>query len=265
MKKVIIIGGGIAGLTAGVFLQKAGFETDIYEKNSIPGGLCIGWQRKGFLIDNCIHWLTGSKPGSAMNELWKEIGALGDNVELIKKEMFFSSELDGETLTFWRDPEKTRMEMLALSPEDATEINKFIDNAKIAGEMRIPADKPIDVMNPIELVKLGKSMKSVMPVMKEYGKDDLKDLSNRFRHPLIKKAFTDYMADYYQAFSFVYCYGTIATGNGDVPKGGSLAMALGLRISIRNLAAQFITAQMWKELSYPESGQRELSLTAGMK
>ena len=36
MKKVVIIGGGIAGMTAGVLLQKAGFKTEIYEKNALP-------------------------------------------------------------------------------------------------------------------------------------------------------------------------------------------------------------------------------------
>lgn len=118
MKKDVIIGGGIAGMTAGVLLQKAGFKTEIYEKNALPGGQCTGWKREGYFIDNCIHWLTGTRPGSALHELWKEIGALGDDVELYEKEMFFSSKLDGQTLTFWRDKERTRKEMLELSPED---------------------------------------------------------------------------------------------------------------------------------------------------
>ena len=57
-KKIIIIGGGIAGLTAGIYAQKHGFISEIYEKNPIAGGLCMSWKRKGFLIDGCIHWLT---------------------------------------------------------------------------------------------------------------------------------------------------------------------------------------------------------------
>ena len=36
MKKVVIVGGGIAGLTAGILLQKAGYQTEIYEKNPLP-------------------------------------------------------------------------------------------------------------------------------------------------------------------------------------------------------------------------------------
>ena len=54
MKKVVIIGGGIAGMTAGILLQNAGFATEIYEKNAVPGGQCTGWKREGYFIDNCI-------------------------------------------------------------------------------------------------------------------------------------------------------------------------------------------------------------------
>lgn len=52
MKKTVIIGGGIAGLTAGIYLQKAGIQTEIYEKNKVPGGMCMGWRREGYFIDN---------------------------------------------------------------------------------------------------------------------------------------------------------------------------------------------------------------------
>lgn len=127
MKKVIIIGAGISGMTAGIYLQKAGFETEIYEKNAVPGGQCTGWKREGYMIDNCIHWLTGTKEGSGLNELWKEVGALGDGIEVYKKEKFFSVELAGETLTLWRDKDRTRKELLALSLEDEAEINQLMD------------------------------------------------------------------------------------------------------------------------------------------
>ena len=54
-EKIVVIGGGIAGLTAGIYGLLSGFEVEIYEKNAIPGGECIGWNRKGYHIDNCIH------------------------------------------------------------------------------------------------------------------------------------------------------------------------------------------------------------------
>lgn len=226
MKKIVIIGGGIAGMTAGVLLQKAGYHTEIYEKNALPGGQCTGWKREGYFIDNCIHWLTGTRPGSALHELWEEIGALGDDVELCQKEMFYSSKLDSQTITFWRDKERTRRELLALSPEDAEEINKLIDYVSLAESMVVPAEKPFDAMNLLDYIKLGMSMKEMAEVMKEYGKMDIHELAKRFKHPLIQRAITDYMPSGYQAYAFLVSYGTVTGGNGDIPKGGSLAMAL---------------------------------------
>lgn len=226
MKKIVIIGGGIAGLTAGVLLQKAGFQTEIFEKNALPGGQCTGWKREGYFIDNCIHWLTGTRPGSALHDLWKEIGALGDGVEVYEKEMFFSFKLNGETLTFWRDKERTRKELLSLSPEDEKEINKLIDYVSLAETMTVPVEKPFDAMTPFDFIKLGMSMKEMGKVMKEYGNMDIKELAMRFQHPLIRRAITDYMPRGYQAYAFLVSYATVTGGNGDIPKGGSLSMSL---------------------------------------
>lgn len=226
MKKVVIIGGGIAGMTAGIYLQKAGFATEIYEKNAVPGGQCMGWKREGYMIDNCIHWLTGSRPGSGLHELWKEVGALGEGVELYEKEKFFTAELDGESVTFWRDKERTRKELLTLSPEDAEEINKLMDMVALAESMQVPVEKPFDKMNPIEFMKLGMSMKDMGKVMKLYSGMDIEELAERFRHPLIRRAIVDYMPPGYQAYAFIVSYATVTGGNGDIPKGGSLAMAL---------------------------------------
>ena len=38
-KKVIVVGAGIAGLTAAIYAQRSGFDVTIMEKHIIPGGL----------------------------------------------------------------------------------------------------------------------------------------------------------------------------------------------------------------------------------
>ena len=35
-EKVIVIGGGVAGLSAGIYALLSGFDAEIYEKNAIP-------------------------------------------------------------------------------------------------------------------------------------------------------------------------------------------------------------------------------------
>lgn len=226
MKKVVIIGAGISGMTAGIYLQKAGFETEIYEKNSVPGGQCTGWKREGYMIDNCIHWLTGSKEGSGLHELWKEVGALGDGVEVYEKEKFFSLEFNGEILTLWRDKDRTRKELLALSPEDEAEINLLMDMVAAAESMQVPVEKPFDKMSIFDYIKMGMSMAEMGKVMKLYGGMDIKELAERFKHPLIQRAIIDYMPPGYQAYAFVVSYATVTAGNGDIPREGSLSMAL---------------------------------------
>ncbi len=59
-KSVIIIGAGIGGLSTGCYAQMNGYKTRIFEMGDKPGGLCTAWQRKGYIIDGCLHWLVGS-------------------------------------------------------------------------------------------------------------------------------------------------------------------------------------------------------------
>ena len=78
-KKVVIIGGGISGMTTGIYLQLNGYDTLIVEKNAVPGGACTGWERSGCYIDGCIHWTTGVDPGSSYYDLRGDAGAIDDN------------------------------------------------------------------------------------------------------------------------------------------------------------------------------------------
>ena len=89
-QKVVIVGGGIAGLTAGIYAQLAGFEAHIYEKNALPGGECMSWNRKGYQIDNCIHWLTGTKKDTALYNVWKNVGAIDDDTEYADTQRFYA-------------------------------------------------------------------------------------------------------------------------------------------------------------------------------
>ncbi len=64
-KSIIIIGAGIAGLTAGIYGRLNGYKTSIFEMGIKPGGLCTAWERQGYIIDGCLHWLVGTSPKSS--------------------------------------------------------------------------------------------------------------------------------------------------------------------------------------------------------
>ena len=121
-KKIVIIGGGIGGLSAGIYALKAGYDAAIYEKNPVAGGECMGWNRKGYHIDNCIHWLTGTDEKTDLWKVWNTLGAIDENTAYVDEGKFYSSILDGKELTLWNDLEKTRNELIAFAPEDKKKI-----------------------------------------------------------------------------------------------------------------------------------------------
>jgi phytoene dehydrogenase-like protein len=125
MKKVIIIGAGIAGLTCGIYARLNGFDTEIYESHGIPGGECTGWDRDGYHFDGCVHWLVGSKPGTSLNSLWRETGVIDDSVRIINHDVFTRYEEDGASVTLYTDADKLEKHLLDIAPEDKSAIKEL--------------------------------------------------------------------------------------------------------------------------------------------
>ncbi|ABX42265.1 FAD-dependent oxidoreductase [Lachnoclostridium phytofermentans] len=70
MKKVVVVGAGIAGLSAAIYAQRSGFEVTLCGQHSIVGGMCTSWRRKGYLFEGTINWLTGSNPKTEVFQMW---------------------------------------------------------------------------------------------------------------------------------------------------------------------------------------------------
>ena len=224
-KKIVIVGAGITGLTAGVYALKAGFQVEIYEKHSIVGGECTGWDREGYHIDNCIHWMMGTTKGTALNKIWQEVGAIDDDVEIIQSDHMYTSELKNEKLTLWQDINRTEKELLDLSPEDEKEIKDLIEAIKMSQHIQIPSEKPPEMMNLVDVIKMLVTMGDALKLFKKYRGIDTQDLMNRFKHPLIRCLISDFCTKESQAQSFPMAYGNFVGGDGGIPKGGSRAMA----------------------------------------
>jgi protoporphyrinogen oxidase len=56
-KKIIILGAGVAGLSAAWHLQRNGIDCSVYEKEDEAGGLCRSQKIKDFTFDYCGHVL----------------------------------------------------------------------------------------------------------------------------------------------------------------------------------------------------------------
>jgi phytoene desaturase len=56
MKKIIVIGSGVAGLSAACCLAKEGFDVTVFEKNDTAGGRARKFESQGFVFDMGPSW-----------------------------------------------------------------------------------------------------------------------------------------------------------------------------------------------------------------
>src|SRR4030042_2649905 len=72
--KIIIIGSGISGLTAGAYLAKSGHSVPIYEQYNAPGGVTATIRQDGFGWDIGPLLLEGFAPGDKGRRILEELG-----------------------------------------------------------------------------------------------------------------------------------------------------------------------------------------------
>ena len=219
-KEIIVIGGGIAGLNAGIELLQKGHKVTIIEKNDNVGGLCSYYDVNGFYIDTCIHWLMGTQKDNQIYEIWKNIDALNDEIKIIRLENFVTVNYNGANIKFGRDLEKTRLEWLAIAPEDKRNINKFFSIVKAMEKLMSYALKCKSKKSFVDLTKIifksPSIIKSLSLSREEYAR--------RFKNPALRFAITNMMTGYNNMFFLFDIYSLFSQGNADFPSGGSKFM-----------------------------------------
>ncbi len=218
MARILIIGGGVSGLSAGIYAQKHGHKTIICEQHYKAGGNLTGWQRDEYHIDNCIHWLTGTNPNSSLYKLWQEVGALG-NVNIYQGESLYTCERNGDTLSLFHDLDLLKQRMLEISPQDKKEIQKFVKAVKYFDLLSGVGGKNHDKKaNLASLIKM-------LPTLYSYYNMTTGELADKFTHPLLREFFISLLGKDFGAIAFLCIVSTFCSNNGGLPQGGSQAMA----------------------------------------
>lgn len=237
MANILIIGGGVAGLSAGIYAQTAGHRAVICEKLPVAGGNLTGWRRGDYRIDNCIHWLTGTNPNTPLYRMWKDLGALGEGVDVYRGESLFTCERNGERLSLWRDLDRLERTMLAISPADRREIRSLIRAVRAAQAFCGVGGKRHDKgWNPVSALRNA-------PLLLRYHRMNTGDLADRFRHPLLRAFLTDFISDRFASLAFVFVAAHFCGDNADVPAGGSVAMAERMVARFRGLGGELLTGK----------------------
>ena len=223
-KHIIIIGAGVSGLSAGIYAEQHGFHAILLEKNPSVGGMCTGWYRKGFYLDGCIHWLTGTKEGTLLNEMWHNLEAIKDPNDILYLPSWGTFEYQGQSVTFWRDLDRAEKEWCEISPADSKRIKKFFNMVRDFTTVELPLDLPLSMIPLNRKLKLGFKVLSIWPSYLLSMIQTREQFARKFKSPVIRNALVNVQTGSNNLFSMIYSYATIVTGDGGVPKGGSKPM-----------------------------------------
>ncbi len=234
-KSVLVIGAGIAGLSTGVYAQLNGYQAHILEMHTIPGGLMTAWKRKGFTVEGCIHWLTGSAPGSTLYPMWEEIGLI-QNREIVNLDEFMRYETKAkETFIIYANLDRFQEHLLALAPEDEKVIRHFIADTRRLVKFDIPNIDPGDKLGGIKSLA---RMVPYLPVLMRWMKLPMVKFGEQFKNPVIREAFGEMWGKDFSAFFFMMTLAWLHNHQAGYPIGGSLPMARAVEARFKSLGGQ---------------------------
>jgi len=87
---MIVIGGGLGGLSCALHLAKRGFHVAVLEKQPRIGGYCQSYARDGYYFDVSQHVLSGLKEGQSFYRLLEYLQVI-DKLEIEERDPMFAS------------------------------------------------------------------------------------------------------------------------------------------------------------------------------
>ena len=206
-RKIVIIGGGIAGLCAGVYAQACGYQAEVLEQHTTPGGLATSWKRGDYRFETCIHWLVGSSPEGLLNAQWREVFDI-DRLKFHYAEEYQRVESDGgQSLRVYAD------------------VNRM--DAEFTAAIRVLADLPMqDLINGSWPRRAWAMLRLAprLPLLQHWATMSAADYGKRFKHDLLRRFFGDNGTAEMSVIALVLMFAWMNRSNAGYPIGGSKAI-----------------------------------------
>ncbi len=153
--RVVVIGAGIGGLTAGALLARRGYRVLILDQALVPGGCASTFKRKGFTFDVGATQVAGLEPGGIHHRIFTEL-----EIDLPKAtpcDPACAVYLPGETepINVWRDPQRWQTERRRQFPgtEPFWQLLATLFQASWAFQGRDPVLPPRNLWDLWQLIK----------------------------------------------------------------------------------------------------------------
>ena len=108
--RIIVVGAGIGGLTAGALLAKRGYQVTIFDQAIVPGGCASTFKRRGFTFDVGATQVAGLEPGGIHHRIFQELEIEPPTASYCDPACAVFLPGETEPINVWRDAEKWREE-----------------------------------------------------------------------------------------------------------------------------------------------------------
>ena len=266
-KKIIIVGGGVAGLSAGIYARMNGFDTEIIEMHTKTGGQCTAWDRKGYRFDYCLHWLVGTKNGP-FHDIWEETGAIDDSVKIIDHQIHtraFSA--DGEEFIIYTNLDRWEEYLCEIAPEDKAGIRKMCNYMRRSSVLQPYSDPPGMGSFTSRFISYLK-MLPIVPVFLKYGRkssdDYFRDLN--FKNPDLRFFLRSIYGDNdFSALAFIMMFAWFNQQNAGYLAGGSLPLAQRMTRRFCDLGGKLTTGKRVGRIIIENDTARGVLLSDGQE
>jgi all-trans-retinol 13,14-reductase len=123
---VIVIGGGLGGLTAGAKLAKEGRKVLLLEQHDRPGGCATTFKRKDFIMEVGLHEMDGLDARDMKTRIFRDLGVF-DEVTFLKVPEFYRFVNGRYEFVMPHDPELAISSLIEVFPSEEEGIRAYFD------------------------------------------------------------------------------------------------------------------------------------------
>jgi len=166
--------------------------------------------------------------------MWRELGALGDDVRIERPEVLFTIDHNGEQFCLYRDLDKTINRMLEMSPEDAKEIKHFkqcVDT--VHGYLGTYGPDHNQKLSYFKMLKF-------LPGFLEYVFHSTGEISKKFKNETLSMFFGNTIGRDFGAFALAFIVAAFTIDNADVPAGLSGPLAERMADKLKELGGTLL-------------------------
>lgn len=143
---IIIIGGGLGGLTAGAKLAKEGKKVLLLEQHDRPGGCATTFCRRDYTMEVGLHEMDGLHPNDMKTKIFNDLG-LFDLVQFLSVPEFYRFFNKRHDIVIPHDPDEAVRILISSFPGDVEGIRKYFEHVlnarKIVAASKGKEDKSI--------------------------------------------------------------------------------------------------------------------------